>query len=234
MPLRPISARQPVWRRASWRSSRSSGAIWASIASIMASAISIRSRASAGSSSRSKNARPSSVRSFSGVPPMPWWNSVAWMRCIHWVRSSTSVCRSRVRDRHWRTCSGGIQDSGNRPSATSARPHGRSSRPDLHPIGCSRAPSLCLCTGRNASGQVALPWVVAKRAPRRHRLRTPAFMRERGAECRKQRHEILGGPKPALIRRPALSAWSRTWSAPRRRETSGSPPGSGSPSCPGP
>ena len=27
---------------------------------------------------------------------------------------------------------------------------------------------------------------------------------------------------------------SRTWSAPRRRETSGSPPGSGSPSCPGP
>ena len=31
-----------------------------------------------------------------------------------------------------------------------------------------------------------------------------------------------------------LSAWSRTWSAPRRRETSGSPPGSGSPSCPGP
>ena len=44
----------------------------------------------------------------------------------------------------------------------------------------------------------------------------------------------LGGPKPALIRRRALSAWSRTWSAPRRRETSGSPPGSGSPSCPGP
>jgi hypothetical protein len=28
---------------------------------------------------------------------------------------------------------------------------------DLHPIGSSRAPSLCLCTGRNASGQVALP-----------------------------------------------------------------------------
>ena len=55
---------------------------------------------------------------------------------------------------------------------------------DLHPIGSSSAPSLCLCTGRNASGQVALPWVVAKRAPRRHRLRTPAFMRERGAECR--------------------------------------------------
>ena len=50
---------------------------------------------------------------------------------------------------------------------------------DLHPIGSSRAASLCLCTERNASGQVALPWVVAKRAPRRHRLRTPAFMRER-------------------------------------------------------
>ncbi len=57
---------------------------------------------------------------------------------------------------------------------------------DLHPIGSSSAPSLCLYTGRNASGQVALPWVVAKRAPRRHRLRTPAFMRERGAECRKR------------------------------------------------
>jgi hypothetical protein len=38
----------------------------------------------------------------------------------------------------------------------------------------------------------------------------------------------------APIRRRALSAWSRTWSGPRRRETSGSPPGSGSPSCPGP
>ncbi|MDQ1058430.1 hypothetical protein QFZ23_002331 [Arthrobacter globiformis] len=48
-----------------------------------------------------------------------------------------------------------------------------------------------------------------------------------------QRHESLGGPKPALIRRRALSAWSRTWSGPHRRETSGSPPGSGSPSCPG-
>jgi len=32
---------------------------------------------------------------------------------------------------------------------------------DLHPIGGSRAASSCLCTGRNASGQVALPWVVA-------------------------------------------------------------------------
>jgi cation diffusion facilitator family transporter len=30
----------------------------------------------------------------------------------------------------------------------------------------------------------------------------------------------------------ALSASSRTWSGPRRRETSASPPGSGSPSCP--
>jgi hypothetical protein len=27
----------------------------------------------------------------------------------------------------------------------------------------------------------------------------------------------LGGPKPAPIRRRALSAWSRTWSGPRRR-----------------
>ena len=49
-----------------------------------------------------------------------------------------------------------------------------------------------------------------------------------------QRHAFRGGSTPALIRRRALSAWSRTWSAPRRRETSGSPPGSGSPSCPGP
>jgi transcriptional regulator with XRE-family HTH domain len=57
---------------------------------------------------------------------------------------------------------------------------------DLHPIGSSRASSRCLCTGRDASGQVALPWVVARRAPHRHRLRTPAFMRERGAECRKR------------------------------------------------
>src|SRR3954463_11493281 len=75
---------------------------------------------------------------------------------------------------------------------------------DLHPIGSSCAPSLCLCTGRNASGQVALPWVGAKRAPRRHRLRTPAFMRKRGAEWIRQgrhdrlgtkRHEMLGWPE---------------------------------------
>ena len=80
----------------------------------------------------------------------------------------------------------------------------------LHPIGSSRAPSLCLCTGRNASGQAALPWVV-------------------GSATRS-----LGGPKPALIRGRVFSAWSRTWSGARRLETSGSPPGSGSPSCPGP
>ena len=42
------------------------------------------------------------------------------------------------------------------------------------------------------------------------------------------------GPKPVPILGRALSAWSRTWSGPRRRETSGSPPRSGSPSCPGP
>src|SRR5215217_227667 len=58
---------------------------------------------------------------------------------------------------------------------------------DLHPIGSSRAPSLCLCTGRNASGRVALPWVVAKRAPRRHRLSL--------GRLGTQRHEILGWPE---------------------------------------
>jgi hypothetical protein len=31
---------------------------------------------------------------------------------------------------------------------------------DLHPIGSSRAPTSCRCTGRNGSGQVALPRVV--------------------------------------------------------------------------
>ena len=43
--------------------------------------------------------------------------------------------------------------------------------------------------------------------------------------------------RPLRQRRRAqrvFSAWFRTWSGARRRETSGSPPGSGSPSCPGP
>jgi hypothetical protein len=71
IPYSRISARQPVWHLANRRKSRSKGAIWASIASIIASAISIRSRASAGTSSASRNARPSPVRSFSGLPPMP-------------------------------------------------------------------------------------------------------------------------------------------------------------------
>src|SRR5207253_9505551 len=47
-------------------------------------------------------------------------------------------------------------------------------------------------------------------------------------------HGILGWSEPAPIRGRVFSAWSRTWSGARRRETSGSPPGSGSPSCPGP
>src|SRR3954453_11816410 len=42
----------------------------------------------------------------------------------------------------------------------------------------------------------------------------------------------------AVDRRPAagrlFSAWSRTWPGARRQETSGSPPGSASPSCPEP
>ncbi|MFJ8989504.1 Tn3 family transposase [Streptomyces sp. NPDC102279] len=53
--------------------------------------------------------------------------------------------------------------------------------------------------------------------------------------------DILGDPEWADLLTPAdrrghraLSAWSRTWSGPCRRGTSGSPPGSGSPSCPEP
>ena len=37
-----------------------------------------------------------------------------------------------------------------------------------------------------------------------------------------------------LARRRAITAWSRTWSGARRRETSGCPPGARSPRCPGP
>ena len=50
------------------------------------------------------------------------------MRCIHCVRSSISVWRSRARERHWRTCSGGIHASGSRPSASSSRSQRASSR----------------------------------------------------------------------------------------------------------
>ena len=59
------------------------------------------------------------------------------MRCIHCVRSSISVWRNRARERHWRTCSGGIHASGNRPSASSsaasARPRDRSWRAACDP-----------------------------------------------------------------------------------------------------
>ena len=44
------------------------------------------------------------------------------------VRSSIRVWRSRARERHWRTCSGGIHASGNRPSASSLRSQRASSR----------------------------------------------------------------------------------------------------------
>src|SRR5262249_29887208 len=49
-----------------------------------------------------------------------------------------------------------------------------------------------------------------------------------------ERVPVLTRPEPAPIRGRVFSAWSRTWSGARRQETSGSPPGSGSPSCPGP
>ena len=50
------------------------------------------------------------------------------MRCIQAVRSSISVWRIRARERHWRTCSGGIHASGSRPSASSSRSQRASSR----------------------------------------------------------------------------------------------------------
>ena len=50
------------------------------------------------------------------------------MRCIHCVRSPIRVWRNRARERHWRTCSGGIHASGNRPSASSSRSQRASSR----------------------------------------------------------------------------------------------------------
>src|SRR5215216_6389696 len=50
------------------------------------------------------------------------------MRCIHCVRSPIRVWRSRARERHWRTCSGGIHASGSRPSPTSSRSQRASSR----------------------------------------------------------------------------------------------------------
>src|SRR4051812_34458633 len=50
------------------------------------------------------------------------------MRCIHAVRSLISVWRIRARERHWRTCSGGIHASGSRPSASNSRSQRASSR----------------------------------------------------------------------------------------------------------
>src|SRR5439155_7827106 len=65
--------------------------------------------------------RPLSSRSGTLPAGTPWWNSVAWIRCSHWPRSSTSVLRSRARVRHCWTCAGGIHASGSRPSASSWR-----------------------------------------------------------------------------------------------------------------
>ena len=54
--------------------------------------------------------------------------------------------------------------------------------------------------------------VVAKRAPRRDRLRTPAFMRERGAECRKRIPECKAPSKRSRGTRPGRTA--RLWVPP--------------------
>ena len=77
----------------------------------------------------------------------------------------------------------------------------------------------------------------SQRAPRRHHLGPPTFVRRQAPSAvsgSPNGHEILGWPEAAPIRGRVFSAWSRTWSGARRRETSGSPRGSGSPSCPGP
>jgi hypothetical protein len=61
------------------------------------------------------------------------------MRRIQAVRSSINVCRSRARERHRRTCSGAIQGSGSRPSASSSRRQRASSRSVLGPGACTPA-----------------------------------------------------------------------------------------------
>ncbi len=51
----------------------------------------------------------------------PWWNSVAWIRCAHAVCSSRRSRYSCSSTRSSLTCSGGIHETGTRPSATSVR-----------------------------------------------------------------------------------------------------------------
>src|SRR3954470_22840585 len=53
---------------------------------------------------------------------------------------------------------------------------------DRGPIGRSRALSLWLCTGPTRPAEWELAWVVAKRAPRRHRL-WDARIRERAGRA---------------------------------------------------
>jgi hypothetical protein len=103
--------------------SRSSGASWRSwrVDRRERHPRSARGRRRAARARRGRKARPRTRSSRSGTPPMPWSNSVAWIRTSQLVRSSTSVLRSRVRVRHSRTCAGGIQASGSRPSASSVR-----------------------------------------------------------------------------------------------------------------
>jgi hypothetical protein len=174
--------------------------------------------------------------------------------------AAMSCCQDRVRaDRLWRQVGGGLPGA----DAGQKRMESAAPRPANEPRHRHRGERPRPSTSRAGDQIQDRDRTVAARTPSRRGygpLRTcrwgervlveisvpppTSFPGENGAEvvarrnrssCTSSRFTIRSPPLTAApIRRRALSAWSRTWSGPRRRETSGSPPGSGSPSCPGP
>jgi hypothetical protein len=111
----------------------------ASVAWISATPTSTSSRDGGGNPTVASQARPAWVPSAPGGVGSPWWNSTAWMRCVHPVRWSIRVLRPRTSSRRSSRCAGGIHDSGSRaaPAAPAGGGH-RSGRSWRHACGPQR------------------------------------------------------------------------------------------------
>ena len=89
---------------------------------------------------------------------------------------------------------------------------------ELPSIGSSHAPKSCLCSGRNGSGQVALPLVVRTDSPRRLDRALPGSRITIGAEVNdlfcNDRHGALSAWRMQV---PSSGTRSVTWRADSRR-----------------
>ena len=128
------------------------------------------------------------------------------------------------------------QRADRRASSTRRRAAGSSPRSSTAPTSTAARSSPRVSSGSTSSRRCATSASTSARASTSASRPSGRWPSTRGwsgrAPSSSELRRLLRRSR-SVVRRRALSAWSRTWSGARRRETSGSPPGSGSPSRPG-